>query len=84
MISTGVPADVFGLPSGAGTWKDHWLTDLAVYQRVLVAMDNDQAGRNARDRLISKIGWGRSSELPVPPLYPDVRAAVEAGWRPTV
>lgn len=84
LISTGIPADIFALPSGAGCWKNHWLTDLQPYHQILVATDNDQAGRAARDRIISKTGWDKTSELVIPPLFNDARAAIEAGWKPTV
>jgi hypothetical protein len=76
--------DVYGLPGGAGTWRDHWLEDLGCYNRVLVCMDNDRAGAEARDKLLRKCGWGRSERLDVPQLYNDAREAVVAGWRPQI
>lgn len=74
--------DVFGLPAGAGSWKDHWLTDLESYRTIWICTDNDRAGRAAADRLQSKIGWARTEMLRVPDLYSDARAAIEAGWTP--
>jgi 5S rRNA maturation endonuclease (ribonuclease M5) len=74
--------DVYGLPSGAGSWKDHWLEDLARYETVWVCMDNDEAGQRARDKLMLKIGYERAKELKVPTLYNDAREALVAGWSP--
>ena len=74
--------DVWALPSGAATWKEHWLAELQPYQSVWVCMDNDQAGKRARDKLMSKIGYERTRELRVPQLYGDAREALAAGWQP--
>lgn len=73
--------EVFALPSGAGSWKDSWLKDLEPYTRVILIMDNDRAGEQARDKLTRKIGWGRVENSFVPALYNDVREAVANGWR---
>lgn len=77
-------ADVLALPSGAGSWKDHWLDDLVGYYRVFVCMDNDKAGQAARDKLMLKIGYSRAERLDVPQLYGDAREAIAAGWKPTL
>jgi hypothetical protein len=77
-------ADVLALPSGAGAWKDHWLDDLGCYNRIFVCMDNDRAGKAARDKLMLKIGYSRAERLEVPPLYNDAREALEAGWDPSL
>ncbi len=74
--------DVLALPSGAGTWRDHWLDDLVSYNTVYVCMDNDRAGQDARDKLTRAIGWDRVEYLRVPQLFNDARAAIAAGWRP--
>lgn len=78
----GLGADVFGLPSGASCWKDHWLEQLEPYDTVYVCMDNDDAGRRARDKIIRSIGYGRAKELKVPGLYDDAADALKAGWQP--
>lgn len=75
-------ADVYALPSGAGAWKDHWRKDLACYNTVHVCTDNDRAGKDAREKLMRKIGFGVTKELRVPQLYNDAREAIDAGWRP--
>lgn len=73
-------ATVFALPSGASSWKDHWLSDLRDYEKIIVIMDNDRAGKEARGKLERKIGWDRVKHVFVPQLFNDVREAVEAGW----
>lgn len=77
-------ADVFALPSGAQSWKDSWLKDLEPYSHVILCMDNDRPGKAARDKLTSKVGYLRAEQLWVPDLYKDARAAIVAGWRPTL
>lgn len=74
--------DVLALPCGAGTWKDHWLDDLGGYNVIHICMDNDDAGKRARDKIMLKVGYGRAEELKVPQLYNDARAAITAGWVP--
>lgn len=76
--------DVFALPAGAGTWKDHWLKDLECYERIWICMDNDRAGEAARQKITSKVGHLRAEQLRVPPLYNDAREAIAAGWRPSL
>ena len=74
---------VFALPSGAGSWRDHWLQDLESYvHTVWICMDNDQAGQRAKDKLMLKVGYERARELKVPTLYNDAREAIKAGWKP--
>jgi hypothetical protein len=77
-------ADVLALPSGAGTWKDHWLDDLGPYNRVYVCMDNDRAGKIAKDKLMLKVGYSRAERLDVPQLFNDAREALAAGWVPSL
>tara|TARA_R110002073_G_scaffold1632_6_gene11427 strand:- start:157 stop:1005 length:849 start_codon:yes stop_codon:yes gene_type:complete len=76
--------EVFALPSGAGAWKDHWMSDLERYESVWLCMDNDRAGATAREKLTRKIGFGRAENLRVPQLYNDAREAIEAGWIPVL
>lgn len=82
--ATARSVDVLALPSGSSSWKDHWLDDLTCYDRVLLCMDNDRAGKQALDKLLLKVGYSRAEPLRVPQLYNDAREAVEAGWRPEV
>jgi|CXWL01.1.fsa_nt_gi hypothetical protein len=78
----GLDADVFALPTGAGTWKDRWLEPLGRYETIFTAFDNDRAGHAATEKVRSAIGWGRWKGLEVPTLYNDVREAIAAGWSP--
>jgi hypothetical protein len=80
----GYSAIVLALPSGAQSWKDHWLEDLKPFDKVYLCMDNDRAGQQARDKLTAKIGHLRAEQLRVPPLYGDAREAIAAGWRPSL
>lgn len=73
---------VYALPSGASCWKDHWLKDLEPFDKVWLCMDNDAAGKAARDKLARKIGHLRVEHLRVPDLFNDAREAIQAGWRP--
>lgn len=75
---------VLALPSGASCWKDHWLADIQLAQRVFICMDNDRAGQQAREKIASKVGHLRAEQLRVPPLYNDAREAIAAGWRPAL
>jgi hypothetical protein len=78
------PVDVFALPGGAGLWRDEWLETLASYQSIWLAFDNDQAGRQATDKVTRAIGWGRANRLQLPGFVNDVREAYVQGWRPRV
>ena len=75
---------VYALPSGAGTWKDHWLTDLEQFEIIWLCFDNDRSGQQARDKITSKVGYLRARQLRVPPLFNDAREAIAAGWTPTL
>jgi hypothetical protein len=75
-------ADVFALPSGAGSWKDFWMEDLERYTDVWLCMDNDHAGEHALEKLTRKIGHGKARTLRVPQLMKDARQAIAAGWKP--
>ena len=74
---------VCALPSGAGLWRDDWLTQLETYETIYTAFDNDRAGEQATERVRRAVGWGRWKELKVPTLYNDVREAIAAGWKPS-
>lgn len=49
------PGHVFGLPSGAGLWKDRWRNSLKPYARVYIVFDDDDAGNEARERVSGSI-----------------------------
>ncbi len=80
----GAVTPVYALPSGAGSWKDAWLTDLKPFDKVWICMDNDPSGVRAREKLTSKIGYLKAEQLRVPPMYNDAREAIAAGWRPSL
>jgi len=81
---TGHKIDVYALPSGAGTWRDNWLTDLDEYDKILTCFDNDHAGKQATDKVGRAIGAGRHVEFPVPTLLNDAREALSKGWEPSL
>jgi hypothetical protein len=83
MIHATEGVDVLALPSGSGSWKDHWLDDLTPYDRVYLCFDNDRAGQEALEKVTRRIGWARAHQLKVPALYNDAREAIKAGWRPS-
>jgi len=49
--STGAPWDVAALPSGAAAWKGWWATDMSRYPLVHLALDADDAGTAATERI---------------------------------
>jgi len=75
-------AEIYALPSGASCWKDHWAEDLKRYETIWICMDNDRAGKDARDKIHRKMHWDRTKDLMVPSLYVDAREAIRAGWIP--
>ncbi len=78
----GFTSYVLALPSGAGTWRDKWLEDLAPFEHVILCFDNDKAGKTARDKITSKVGHLRAEQLMVPWAFNDAREAINAGWKP--
>src|SRR5215207_693952 len=74
--------DVYALPAGAGTRRDEWLKQLEQYRTVYICMDNDDAGRKARDKVARAVGHRRAIHFRPPTLYNDVNEACAAGWRP--
>lgn len=47
--------DVYGLPSGAGLWRDSWRQKLKGYQALYVALDSDEAGNEATKRITGSL-----------------------------
>jgi hypothetical protein len=74
---------VYSLPSGAGSWRDHFLEQLEQYDEIWLAFDNDKAGKDATDKVTRSIGWGRARFVQIPTFYKDVREAIIAGWMPS-
>lgn len=67
------PVDVFGLPSGAGTWNDRFTKQLEGYKSVFIVFDCDDAGTEAAER-VDKI---------LRPLVPEVFIKYPGGWEIT-
>lgn len=76
-------ADVYALPSGASTWRNEWLEQLTSYGRVFLCLDNDRAGKAARDKIHRATKW-QFKDLYVPIPYGDAREAIAAGWVPSL
>lgn len=51
---------VYGLPSGASLWRDEWRNDLEKAKVINIALDDDDAGREARARIAGSITTVRS------------------------
>ena len=73
---------LFALPGGAGLWRDQWLTQLAGFETVYTAFDNDHAGKQATDKVSRAVGFGRWKELRLPGLFNDVRESLHKHWDP--
>lgn len=73
-----VDVAVYGLPSGASTWRDDWLRDIKD-SKVLMCFDNDEAGDRASEALANKYGFER---VQVPSRWNDISDAYAGGWRP--
>lgn len=94
LTAASIGADILSLPSGAGLWKDAWLTQLEGYERIFTAFDNDRAGKAATDKVEKAIrNWrpvegmaynDRWRQLEVPGGFKDVREALAGGWKPNV
>lgn len=67
---------VYGLPSGASTWRSRWAEDLANVDWV-ISTDNDSAGLAAADRIHEALP---RAELQIPP--GKFSESIHEGWRP--
>lgn len=79
---------VYGLPSGASTWRDEWADELLSHGGIIyVVFDNDNAGVAARKRVVDainkKAGRLMAWAYEVAPPANDVSEAYFGGWRPT-
>lgn len=71
---------VYGLPSGAQTWRPAYGAELARHSWVCVMLDNDDTGNAAADRLLLDPGreWD-GARVPPPRGYKDFTEAYMAG-----
>lgn len=72
--------DVFGLPSGAGLWRDQWRDELLPYTKVLVCLDGDTAGQEAADRVTGSIESAGGCVITIDVPGGRVAEAVAEGW----
>lgn len=81
-------ANVFGLPSGAGLWRDEWRNHLPETDDGFpwkIIMDQDDAGKDAAFRIAGSLNTvGLQHEIVFPPSWAGGRLAeaVGKGWRP--
>lgn len=74
---------VVGLPSGAGTFKPEWADWLADAGQVVLALDDDEAGRSATQRIRADLAErGQKNVTILRPPHGDVADSLAAGWRP--
>ena len=80
--------DVYGLPSGAGLWRDEWRSQLEQYEKIGIAFDTvsasgkpDEAGIEAIDRVTGSLATGGKSAIVLEVPGGRVAEAVAAGWR---
>jgi len=45
-----------GLPTGANTWRKSWGEELKKYEKVIILLDDDRAGQEAREKIAEEIG----------------------------
>lgn len=74
----GVDQHVYGLPSGAGMWRPEWEQQLSRYKRVLIALDDDKAGHDAAEAIVTRLPHGEI--VPVP--EGRVAESLMKGWKP--
>lgn len=79
-VALGPEVAVYGLPSGAGLWKPDWVSGWDL--DLVVVMDNDKAGRAARDKIVSS--GVRCEHMWVPEPYNDAADALADGWTPAL
>jgi len=86
----GIPAvDVYGLPSGAGMWRDEFFYQLRPYRRVYLALDSqkpngdpDPAGLAALGSLSQKVKHDDNEVTVLEVPGGRVAEAVRDGWQP--
>jgi hypothetical protein len=72
--------DVLALPCGAATWKPEWKDSIP--GDAIVVMDNDEAGRQAADRIQKAFFFGGFPKVRFPPVpFKDAREAYARGYR---
>ena len=55
---------VWGLPSGASLWRDSWRKDVQPFVQVFVITDSDQAGNEARERIVGSLTTKGLEDMP--------------------
>lgn len=82
LTKLGIP-NVLALPSGAGLWRDVWREQAGSRGMVFLALDNDQAGQDATDRITGSLETinVHVQHLEVP--GGRVAEAVGQGWDPS-
>src|SRR5690606_29025529 len=86
----GIPAvDVYGLPSGAGRWRDEFFYQLRPYRRLYLALDSQQpngdpvpAGRAAAQSLSPAVQHDDNEVTVLEVPGGRVAEAVRDGWQP--
>ena len=76
---------VFGLPSGAKTWRPAYGEQLARHRRIFLALDSDTTGQQAADMIERRLRDDHEYRgLIVRPFVPagDVAEAIAGGWDP--
>ena len=79
-VALGHDIAVYGMPSGAKTWRPEWVDGWAV--DLVVIMDNDKTGSEARDKITASGVVARQAW--VPGAYKDVADALADGWTPAL
>lgn len=85
----GEHVQVFGLPSGANVWNNAWIEEL-VGDTVYLALDNDDAGQAATEKIASKLidedqnGGDRFKVKVLEVPGGRVAEAAAAGWKPVL
>lgn len=74
---------VFGLPSGAGLWRDEWRKQLTHFSRVFLTFDRDEAGVAATSRVRGSLVSGGISVTCVDAPMGRVAESLMDDWEPT-
>jgi 5S rRNA maturation endonuclease (ribonuclease M5) len=62
----------YGMPSGAGTWKDDWNHEILQYRGAIICTDRDEAGEEARLKISKSLNEAS-------PWFPKVHLKPEEG-----
>ena len=76
----GIPS--LSIPAGSGqTWINYEWDNLAVFDKILIAFDQDEAGQRNADAVIKRLGPHRCHKVSYP--YKDANEALQAGRGPS-